>query len=116
VVKPTNIRFLLSLAVTRDWSLCQLDVQNAFLHGVLEGEVYTRQPPSFVDAVHPDHLCRLVKVIYVLKQAPRAWHAGIGSTLRTHGFVLSTADTSLFLLQHPKVTMYLLVYVDEILF
>jgi histone deacetylase 1/2 len=115
VVKPTTIRILLSLAVTRRWSLRQLDVQNAFLHGVLEEEVYMRQPPGFADPAHPDHLCRLVKALYGLKQAPRAWHARLGSALRAHGFVPSTADTSLFLFQRPEVTMYILVYVDDII-
>jgi histone deacetylase 1/2 len=115
VVKPTTIRLLLSLAVTRGWSLRQLDVQNAFLHGVLEEEVYMRQPPGFVDPDRPQHLCRLVKALYGLKQAPRAWYARLGSALRAHGFVPSTADTSLFILQRPEITMYILVYVDDII-
>jgi histone deacetylase 1/2 len=115
VVKPTTIRLLLSLAVTRGWSLRQLDVQNAFLHGLLEEEVYMRQPPGFVDPSLPQHLCRLEKALYGLKQTPRVWHARLGSVLRAHGFVASTADTSLFLLRRPEVTMYLLVYVDDII-
>ncbi|KAK1647556.1 hypothetical protein QYE76_065361 [Lolium multiflorum] len=115
VVKPTTIRLLLSLAVTWGWTLRQLDVQNAFLHGVLEEEVYMRQPPGFVDPARPQHLCRLVKALYGLKQAPRAWHARLGAALRAHGFVPSTADTSLFILQRPQLTMYLLVYVDDII-
>ena len=115
VIKPTTIRLLLSLAVTRGWFLRQLDVQNAFLHGILEEEVYMRQPPGFVDPTRPHHLCRLVKALYGLKQAPRAWHARLGSVLRALGFTPSTADTSLFLLQRPEVTMYLLVYVDDII-
>jgi histone deacetylase 1/2 len=115
VVKPTTIRLLLSLAVTNGWHLRQLDVQNAFLHGVLEEEVYMRQPPGFVDSSQPYHLCRMVIAMYGLKQAPRAWHARLGLALCDHGFTPSTADTSLFMLQRPEVTMYLLVYVDDII-
>jgi hypothetical protein len=66
-------------------------VQNAFLHGLLEEEVYMRQPPGFVDHTQPHHLCRLTKALYGLKQAPR-----LASAVRTHGFVPSMADTSLF--------------------
>jgi hypothetical protein len=115
VVKPTTVRLLLSLAVTQGWSLHQLDVQNAFLHGVLEEEVYMRQPPGFVDSARPQNLCRLVKAQYGLNQAPCACHTRLGAALRPHGFVPSTADTSLFLLQRPEVTMYVLVYVDDII-
>ena len=86
VVKPTTIRLLLSLAVCQKWHLWQLDIQNAFLHGILDEEVYMRQPPGFEDPANPQHLCRLVKAIYGLKQAPRAWHARLSSVLGKLGF------------------------------
>ncbi|KAK1610097.1 hypothetical protein QYE76_033770 [Lolium multiflorum] len=115
VVNPTTIRLLLSLAITHGWSLRQLDIQNAFLNGVLEEEVFMRQPPGFEDPDRPHHLCHLVKALYGLKQAPRAWHARLASVLHQHGFVASTADSSLFILQRPDVLIYLLVYVDDII-
>jgi hypothetical protein len=62
------------MAINQGWHIRQLDIQNAFLHGVLEEEVFMRQPPGFEDSLHPGHLCRLDKALYGLKQAPRAWH------------------------------------------
>jgi hypothetical protein len=70
MVKPAMIRLVLSLTVSQGWILHQLDVQNAFLHGVLEDEVYMRQSLGFVDPTHPSYLCRLDKALYGLKQAP----------------------------------------------
>lgn len=72
VVKAATIRTVLSIAVYRGWSLRQLDVQNAFLHGVLEGEVYMRQPPGYENSSRSGFICKLDKTLYGLKQAPRA--------------------------------------------
>jgi hypothetical protein len=47
VVKVATIHLVLSLVVSKGWSLRQLDVQNTFLHGVLEWEVYMKQPPRY---------------------------------------------------------------------
>jgi hypothetical protein len=70
VVKAAWIRIVLSIVVSQVWSLRQLDVQNAFLHGVLEEDVYIRWPPGFEDKKHPHYICKLDKALYGLKQAP----------------------------------------------
>ncbi|CAL9024679.1 unnamed protein product, partial [Prunus brigantina] len=75
VVRHATVRIILSLAAYNHWSLRQLDVKNAFLHGELEEEVYMKQPQGFANPLHPDYVCKLQKSLYGLKQAPRAWNA-----------------------------------------
>lgn len=67
VVKPATIRTILTLACSRGWPVHQLDVKNAFLHGVLDEQVYCYQPAGFVDDTRRDHVCRLSKSLYGLK-------------------------------------------------
>jgi histone deacetylase 1/2 len=115
VVKAATIRIVLSVALSQGWSLRQLDVQNAFLHGVLEEEVYMQQPPGYVDPQRPDYVCKLDKALYGLKQAPRAWYARLCGKLQQLGFVPSKADTSLFYYRKGGNTLFVLVYVDDII-
>jgi histone deacetylase 1/2 len=64
VIKPTTIRVVLSLAMMQGWQIQQLDVDNAFLHGHLEEDVYMVQPPGYVDQCFPQHVCKLEKSLY----------------------------------------------------
>lgn len=114
VTKPVTIRTILSIALSQNWPLRQLDVNNAFLHGTLHEEVFMSQPPGFVHPQFPNHICRLRKSLYGLKQAPRAWYMELTQFLLAFGFRKSMADASLFIYTHGSVTCYFMVYVDDI--
>ena len=114
VVKPTTVRLVLSLAISKGWPLKQLDINNAFLQGHLSESVYMSQPPGFIDSKNPSFVCKLHKAIYGLKQAPRAWYYELRTFLLTYGFRNSHSDTSLFIYTSSHHILYLLVYVDDI--
>lgn len=67
VVKPETIRTVLSLALSNDWPIHQLDVKNVFLHGELKETVYMHQPLGFRDPDRPNHVCLMKKSLYGLK-------------------------------------------------
>jgi hypothetical protein len=115
VVKPATVRRVLATAVSRAWPIQQLDVKNAFLHGTLSETVFCCQPTGFTDLAHPDLVCRLHKSLYGLKQAPWAWYTRFATYLTTMGFIEAKSDTSLFIFRRGSDTVYLLLYVDDII-
>ncbi|KAI3518344.1 hypothetical protein L1887_06964 [Cichorium endivia] len=115
VVKPATIRTVLSLALSKSWSIHQLDVKNAFLHGDLNETVYMHQPLGFRDKSRPDHVCLLKKSLYGLKQASRAWYTRFAEHVTHIGFSQSLSDHSLFIYKHGGNMAYLLLYVDDII-
>jgi hypothetical protein len=115
IVKAATIRIVLSISVSRGWSLRQLDVQNVFLHGVLEEEVYMSQPPRYEDTRRPGYVCKLDKAIYGLKQVPPAWYSRPSTKLQQLGFISCKGNTSLFFLSNKHVAIFVLVYVDDII-
>ncbi|GJR99697.1 ribonuclease H-like domain-containing protein [Tanacetum coccineum] len=67
-----------------------MDVKTAFLNGPLKEEVYVSQPEGFIDPEFLDHVYRLKKALYSLKQAPRTWYDKLSSFLIEHGFTKGT--------------------------
>jgi len=114
-VKNATVRTVLSLALSRRWPIHQLDVKNAFLHGTLSETVYCAQPAGFEDSAHPDFVCQLNRSLYGLKQAPRAWYSRFATYLLSLGFIEAKSNTSLFVYHRGPDTIYLLLYVDDII-
>ena len=70
-----------------------MDEKTTFLNGVIEEEVYIEQPPGFETHNKETHVCRLKKVLYRLKQAPRAWYGRIDGFLMNLGFNKSKSNS-----------------------
>ncbi|KAJ0703042.1 putative RNA-directed DNA polymerase [Helianthus annuus] len=114
VVKMVTVRCVLSLAVKNDWTLFQLDINNAFLYGSITEDVYM-SPPEGYFSNNDNKVCKLVKSLYGLKQAPRKWNEKLTNVLLSVGFVQSCCDHSLYTLSKDSVFVILLVYVDDII-
>ena len=96
VVKPSTIQIIFTLAVTKNWDIQHIGINNAFLNGDLHETVFMTQPEGFIDSSKPTHVCRLRKALYGFKQAPRAWFDRLKLTLYQKGFQNSVSDSSLF--------------------
>nr|GEV80889.1 ribonuclease H-like domain, reverse transcriptase, RNA-dependent DNA polymerase [Tanacetum cinerariifolium] len=94
----------------------KMDVKSAFLYGRIDEDVYVTQPKGFVDPQHPKKVYKVVKALYGLHQAPRAWYATLSTFLLKHGYKRGTIDKTLFLNKNNRNIILVQVYVDDIIF
>nr|GFA66053.1 retrovirus-related Pol polyprotein from transposon TNT 1-94 [Tanacetum cinerariifolium] len=97
VARMEAIRIFLAYVAHKSFSVFQMDVKIAFLHGSLKEDVYVCQLKSFIDADHPSHVYKLKKALYGLKQAPRAWYDELLTFLLHNHFFKGTIDPTLFI-------------------
>ncbi|GJY55538.1 putative ribonuclease H-like domain-containing protein [Tanacetum coccineum] len=116
VTRIEAIRLFLAFTLFMGIIVYQMDVKSAFLYGTIDEEVYVSQPPGFVDPDHPTKVYKVVKALYGLHQAPRAWYATLSTFLEKHGYKRGKIDKTLFIKRDKKDIMLVQVYVDDIIF
>ncbi|GJR90941.1 putative ribonuclease H-like domain-containing protein [Tanacetum coccineum] len=105
VARIEAIRLFLAFASFMGFIVYQIDVKSAFLYGTIDEEVYVSQPPGFVDPDHPKNVYKVVKALYGLHQAPRAWYATLSTFLEKHGYKRGMIDKTLFIKRDKKDIM-----------
>jgi len=114
VVKMATIQVVLALASIHRWTIQQLDVNNAFLHGDLSEDVYMTVPPGLsVSGTH--QCCKLHKSLYGLKQSSRKWYEKSSILLLSCGYQQAQSDHSLVVKTAHSSFTALIVYVDDII-
>ncbi|GJW13483.1 retrovirus-related pol polyprotein from transposon TNT 1-94 [Tanacetum coccineum] len=116
VARIEAISIFLAYVAHKSFTVFQMEVKTAFLHGTLKEDVYVCQPEGFIDADHPSHVYKLKKVLYGLKQAPRAWHDELSTFLLQNHFFKGTIDPTLFIRRFDDDILVVQVYVDDIIF
>ncbi|GJS05640.1 putative ribonuclease H-like domain-containing protein [Tanacetum coccineum] len=116
VARIEAIRLFLAFASFMGFSVYQMDVKSAFLYGNITEEVYVNQPPGFIDPHHPNKVYKVIKALYGLHQAPRAWYARLSTFLLKHSYRRGAIDKTLFIKRDRKDIMLVQVYVDDIIF
>nr|GEU78910.1 putative ribonuclease H-like domain-containing protein [Tanacetum cinerariifolium] len=116
VARIAAIRIFLAFASYMGFIVYQMDVKSAFMYGTIDEEVYVSQPPGFIDPKFPNKVYKVVKALYGLHQAPRAWYATLSTLLEKSRYRRGAIDNNLFIKQDKKDIMLVQVYMDDIIF
>nr|GEZ92476.1 putative ribonuclease H-like domain-containing protein [Tanacetum cinerariifolium] len=116
VVRIEAIRLFLAYASFMGFMVCQMDIKSAFLYGTIEEEVYVCQPLGFEDLDHPDKVYKVVRALYGLHQAPRAWYETLANYLLENGFQRGKIDQTLFIKKQKGDILLVQIYVDDLIF
>ncbi|GKC00483.1 retrotransposon protein, putative, ty1-copia subclass, partial [Tanacetum coccineum] len=109
------IRILIAITVYYDYEIWQMDVKTAFLNGHLSEEVYIEQPKGFVNPKYPNHVCKLKRSIYGLKQASRQWNKRFDDEIKKFGFTQNCDEPCVYQKASGSYVAILILYVDDIL-
>ncbi|GJT31702.1 putative ribonuclease H-like domain-containing protein [Tanacetum coccineum] len=112
VARIEAIRIFLAFASYMGFIFYQMDVKSSFLYGTIYEEVYVSQPPGFVDHKFPKKVYKVVKALYGLHQAPRAWYATLSTFLLKSRYRRGSIDKTLFIKKDKNDIMLVQVYVD----
>nr|GEW51868.1 retrovirus-related Pol polyprotein from transposon TNT 1-94 [Tanacetum cinerariifolium] len=116
VARLEVIRIFLAYAAHMNMVVYQMDVKTVFLNGNLREEVYVSQLDGFVDPDNPNHVYKLKKTLYGLKQVPRAWYDMLSSFLISQDFSKGLVDPTLFICRDDKGLLLVQIYADDIIF
>nr|GEW08551.1 putative ribonuclease H-like domain-containing protein [Tanacetum cinerariifolium] len=116
VARIEAIRLFLAYASFMGFMVYQMDVKSTFLYGNIEEEVYVCQPPRFEDSDYPDKVYKVVKALYGLHQAPRAWYKTLANYLLENSFQRGKIDQTLFIKKQKGDILLVQVYVNDIIF
>ena len=115
VTRINSIRMVLAIAALKDLEVHQMDVKTAFLNGDLNEEIYMEQPEGFSTPGQEMKVCRLVKSLYVLKQAPKQWHEKFDNVMLSHGFKINECDKCVYVKDDEHCYVIVCLYVDDML-
>ncbi|KAL0449636.1 UNVERIFIED_CONTAM: Retrovirus-related Pol polyprotein from transposon TNT 1-94 [Sesamum latifolium] len=113
VAKAVTVCIFLEIVASYVWPIQQLDINDAFLHGYMDEDLYMDPPEGYV--VEPDLVCKLERSLYGLKQASQQWNLEFTQNLEAYGFVQLPNDHCLFTMGSDTGKLFLLVYVYHIL-
>nr|GEU46929.1 ribonuclease H-like domain, reverse transcriptase, RNA-dependent DNA polymerase [Tanacetum cinerariifolium] len=115
VARMETIRLFLAIAANNKWEVHHLDVKSAFLHGDLKEEVYVTQPEGFIKRQDKGKVYRLIKALYGLRQAPRAWNIKLDNTLKSLDFKKCVLEQAIYTKTSKDSTLLIGVYVDDLI-
>ncbi|GAA5945328.1 uncharacterized protein JCM15063_001077, partial [Sporobolomyces koalae] len=116
VAKFTSIRVLLATAARRNLLVHQADVDKAYLHGILDEDIYVRIPEGIERDEYAGKVLKLDRALYGLKQAGRVWNHKIDATLRRLGYLRTKSDACIYVCERGGEFHYIALYVDDLLF
>lgn len=116
VAAHNSLRVYLSLMAMMDYEIDSVDVSTAFLHGVLKEEIYIKMPDGYPCEPHQrNHVIRLHKTLYGLKQSPMEWNSTLHSFLVLLGFKNTLSERCIYTGIFGGKLCYILLFVDDML-